>query len=215
MPSKVRKPPGYRRCGEMVYSDAKRALLMAKSIKSLMNVEFKNHDVGQTAVAFAVAPVITQLTNIAIGDTTNTRDGSSVKLVSILFKYNILMNASATKTACRVLIIHDRQTNEAIYTGTDFFSDVSAGDGIVSARNLDNGHRFQVLYDKVHTYSATGRQISYHQFYKKLNLKLRYDNAAAAITSLTQSSLSLVLVTNEATNVPTITSLTRLRYVDN
>ncbi len=215
MPSKVRKPPGYRRCGEMVYSDAKRALLMAKSIKSLMNVEFKNHDVKLTASALAVAPIISQLTNIAIGDTTNTRDGSSIKLVSILFKYLINMNASATQTKVRVVLIHDRQTNEAVYSAADFLEDVTAGDSIVAARNLDNGHRFQVLYDKVHTYSISGRQNSYHQFYKKLNLKLRYDNAAAAITSLTQSSLSLLTTTNEATNVPNITSIVRLRYVDN
>ncbi len=215
MPSKVRKPPGYRRCGEMVYSDAKRALLMAKSIKSLMNVEFKNHDVKLTASALAVAPIISELTNIAIGDTTNTRDGSSIKLVSILFKYLINMNASATQTKVRVILVHDRQTNEAVYSAADFLADVTAGDSIVAARNLDNGHRFQVLYDKVHTYSISGRQNSYHQFYKKLNLKLRYDNAAAAITSLTQSSLSLLTTTNEATNVPNITSIVRLRYVDN
>ncbi len=215
MPSKVRKPPGYRRCGEMVYGDARRALLMAKSIKSLMNVEFKNHDLQQTAAAIAVAPGITELTNIAQGDTTNTRDGSSIKLVSILFKYTLNMNASATQTSVRVVLVHDKQTNQAIYVPNDLNADNTAGDSIVSARNLDNGHRFQVLYDKVHTFSISGKQTSYHQFYKKLNLKIRYDAAAAAITSLTQSSLSSFVTTNEATNTPTITSFTRLRYVDN
>ncbi len=213
--SKKRKPPGYRRCGEMVYSDAKRALLMAKSIKSLMNVEFKNHDVSATSIAISTTPDITQLTNLAQGDTTNTRDGASVKFVSLSFKYTLVQHADATATLVRIMLVLDRQTNEAIYTDTDLLADVTVADAIVSPRNLDNGHRFRVLYDKVHALSDSGSVVQYGKFYKKLQLKVRYDAAAALIGSITQSSLSLFIVSTEPTSTPAFTHRIRLRYVDN
>lgn len=207
--------PGYRACGKMVYSDAAKALAMAKYLKGVVNVEFKNHDIQATSDALAITPAITQLTNIAIGDTTNTRDGSNLKLVSLLFNYTLISSASAVSTHVRVMLVHDRQTNEAIYAIADLLADTSANDNIVSPRNLDNGHRFNVLYDRVHSLSVGGNSTKNYKFFKKLQLKIRYDNAAAAITSLTQSSLSLVTMTNEPTNVPVITHNIRLRYVDN
>ncbi len=207
--------PGYVRCGKMVASDAQKALAMAKYLKGIVNVEFKNHDQQVTAIAQANSALIRQLTNIAQGDTTNTRDGASIKIVSISFNYTINMNASATGTAFRVMLVLDRQTNEAIYTAGDLLEDTTPDDVIVSPYNLNNASRFRVLYDKVHVFSINGRFVGNFKFYKKLNLKLRYDNAAAAITSLTQSSLSLLTVSDEATNQPSLTSFIRLRYVDN
>ncbi len=207
--------PGYVSCGKMVFSDAQKALAMAKYVKGLVNVEFKNHDVQGTSVAIGTVPVITQLTNIAQGDTTNTRDGASIKVTSFLFKYKILMSASAFNTQVRVMLILDRQTNEAIYLSDDLLQDITVHDSIVSARNLNNAHRFKVLYDRVHVYNISSKSNDYTEKYIKLNIKLRYDNAAAAITSLTQQSLSLLTVGNESSNQPNITSLIRIRYVDN
>ncbi len=49
----------------------------------------------------------------------------------------------------------------------------------------------------------------------KLNEKIRYDNAAAAISSLTSSSYSLLVMSSEGSNYPLITLHSRLRFVDN
>ena len=113
------------------------------------------------------------------------------------------------------MLILDRQTNQAIYLPDDLLLDTSVNDGIVSPRNLDNGHRFKVLYDKTHSYSKMGRNNSVHSVFKKLQLKIRFDNQAGAITSLTQNSLTLFVVSDEASNAPSITHSCRVRYVDN
>ncbi len=207
--------PGYVSCGKMVASDAQKALAMAKYLKGIVNVEFKNHDVQATTLSIPVVPVITQCTNIAQGDTTITRDGASLKLTSLTFKYILIQHPTAVSTFVRIMIVLDTQTNEAIYSDDDLLQDVTAGDGVVSMRNLDNTHRFRVLYDRVHQFTDTGSTAQYGKFFKKLNLKIRYDNAAAAITSLTQSSVSMLFLSNEATNQPNITHSLRLRYVDN
>ncbi len=196
-------------------STAQKALSVALSVKKLINVEFKNHDVSGTTVSVTVAPIIVPLTNIAQGDTTITRDGASLKVMSLRCSYSLNANASAQNTLVRVMIVIDRQTNEAIYTGGDLLLDVTSGDNIVSPRNLNNNTRFKVLYDRVHAFTELGVSSNHRLFYKKLNLKLRFDNAAGAITSLTQSSMSFVFMSNQSTNTPTITHANRIRFIDN
>ncbi len=215
---KKRPRVGYRSCGTMLYNDASqaaKALKLAKYLKTIVNVEFKNLTTQGTSTVLPVTPTIVQLTNIAQGDSTITRDGSNIKVLSIFWSYSVRQHATACCTLVRVMLVHDRQTNQAIYTPGDLLSDITVGDNIVSPRNLDNTSRFAVLYDKVHAYSDTGRLISFHQMYKKVQIKMRYDANVGDITDLTQSSLSLLVMSNESTNEPTITFSCRLRFVDN
>ncbi len=207
--------PGYVFCGKMVYSDASKALAMAKYLKSVVNVEYKNFDVTTLSQVVGVTPIIVQLTNIPQGDTTNTRDGASVKIVSLRLAYTITTHASAPQTIARIMIVCDKQTNQAIYTAADLFQDPDTGENIISPRNLDNSRRFRVLYDKLHSYSNVGRVGDYHQVNKKLQLKIRYDGSTPSIADLTQTSLSLVMICNQASNTCLVSHNTRLRYVDN
>ncbi len=217
MPYKKRstyKRPGYRAAARMVYGDAKKALVIARGVKRLLNVEIKNHDVQQTLVALGTNPIITQLTNIGQGDTTVLRDGAQVKMVGISFNYSILVNATVPRTQVRILLVVDNQTNNAIYLHSDLLDDISISDNITSPRNLNNMHRFTVLYDRTHQLSLSSPSVIVRKYIKK-EVLLRYSAAAAAITSLTQKSVSLIQMTNEGTNVPSITSFMRIRFVDN
>lgn len=188
---------------------------MAKKALSLINVEFKNHDLTFNSTIPDAAGTIQQLTNINIGDTTNTRDGSSIKLTSFFIRGIVKMNASATATTVRLMLVQDKQTNEAIYNINKLLSDVSASDSVHSVYNLDSKFRFRVLWDKVFTLSDNGRQIIHFQYHKKLNMKMRYDGTGGGMGDITSNSLSLVRISDEATNVPTGTWVTRIRYIDN
>lgn len=208
--------PGYVRCGKMVVSDASKALAMAKYLKGIVNVEYKLIDTLHSSVLMTVAPIITPLTNIVQGDSNVTRDGSNLKIVSIAWNYFIHMNSSATSTMTRVLLVHDKQTNQALFTGTDLLTDVSISDGINSFRNLDNSQRFHVLYDRRHAHSVAGNsRTTKGSFHKQVQYKIRYDANVGDITDLTMSSLSLVFFSNESTVTPTFNSFIRLRFIDN
>ncbi len=212
---KARKRYGqYKKCAGYVAHDATKALALAKYLKGIVNVEFKQHTVVATA-AISSTPLITQTTNISLGDTTLTRDGSNIKVVGLTFSYLLAQHASAVTTLVRVMVIHDRQTNQAAFSSPNILDDVSTGDAIVSPRNLDHTHRFQVLYDKVHAFSDSGQKTLYRSFNRKMQLKLRYDADDGTIADLTSSSLALMFLSNEATNTPTITFSHRIRYVDN
>lgn len=209
------KRPGYKACSKMVYGDAKKALVIARGVKRLLNVEIKNHDIArQTSIALSQTPVISQLTNIAQGDTTNTRDGSQCKMVGFNINYFLQTSATVPRTIVRIMFVLDKQTNQAIYTAGDLLNDVTVVDNIVTPRNLNNKHRFVVLYDRTHMLSLSRPTVHIKKYIKR-DVLLRYDASTPSIADLTQNSLSMVQWTNEPTNVPNITSFIRIRFVDN
>lgn len=213
--SKTYKRPSYGGCGAMVLSDATKALNLAMGLKRLVNVEIKNFDVQQTNIAITDTPVIIQLSNIPQGDTTNQRDGSQCKVLSLELSIFLTRHASASNTTIRLMLVCDKQTNQAIYLNSDLLDDTTILDNIVSPYNLDNKYRFTVLWDRIfHVTAGSGSSKSFKKSFRMSKI-LRFDGNTPSIADLTSSSLSLVQVSNENTNDPAITMFSRLRYVDN
>ncbi len=206
--------PGYKACGRMVFGDAKKALAVAQGLKRLLNVEIKNHDVEQTSATITQTPVIIQLSNIPSGDTTITRDGAQCKMVGINLNYFLTVDPTLPRTVVRIMLVIDRQTNQAVYSNADLLDSTVSQLNIVSPRNLNNLHRFIVLYDKTHMLSLDTPTVTVRKYIKK-DVLLRFDASTPSIADLAQNSLSLVQITNEGTNHPIITSFLRLRFVDN
>ncbi len=197
-------------------SQAAKALAMAKRNRSMINVEYKHHTVSQLLTTVTDAGTIVQLTAIPQGDTDIQRDGGSCKLTSLRLAYHMIINGSAVQTQVRVMIVHDRQTNQAQFTLADLLADATVNDAILSPYNVDNRRRFGVMYDKVHQLTIEGNNRAINRiFSRKLNHKIRFDGAAADVTDLTQDSLSLVLIGDQATNDPSVAFFYRVRYVDN
>ncbi len=219
MPRNYRKKnsrPGYWACGKMVAGDAQKALRIAKSVKALLNVEVKNHDVQLTSDVITDAIGITQLSNIPQGDGTTARDGNQCKMIGYEFNYAIQQSASATTADfVRVMLVLDKQTNQAIYLAADLLDDITNLDSIVTPRNLNNMRRFTVIYDRVHTFSKGGSNGTVVKKYFKKDILLRFDASTSAIADMTSNSLSLLTVASTAANDPIMHFFGRLRFVDN
>ncbi len=198
----------YKAAGKQLYRDV-------RSLKRLINVEFKFLDTQLNVSAQTTTPMITQLSNIAQGDTTMTRDGSQIKCLSIQLSYFMTMHTSAVGSIARVLLIKDKQTNQAIYSAGDVLTDITAFDGIVSPYNRDNRKRFTIMYDKIHTFTNDGTEVRHAGRRFRQDQILRYDANAGTIADLTQASYSLMTFSSEATNSPQITAFVRLNFVDN
>ncbi len=207
--------PGYMSCGKMVWGDAKKALAMAQGLKRLVNVEVKNFDVQQTNVPVTDTPVIIQLSNIPQGDTTITRDGAQCKVLALELSLHMLRHSSATGTSVRILLVCDKQTNQAIYLNSDLLDDVTVTDNLVSPYNLDNKFRFTVLFDRVFNLSEGSNSVVDFKRTFRMNKILRFDGNVPFIADLTSNSLSLIQVSNQVTNDPNLTMFSRLRFVDN
>lgn len=190
------------------------------NLKRVINVEYKFFDVtgNGTTIPDGVGTIV-QLSNIPQGDTDITRDGAQVKLMSIDFKAILTVNTSDanTGTACTVALIVDKQTNGAIYATGDLLASTANVLSIVSSNNLDNKYRFKVLKRwivKMDNLANPKVILKYHhKFHNKM--KLRFESSTPSIADLNSRSLSLLFISNQATNVPQITFFNRLRYVDN
>lgn len=209
--------PGYYSCGKMVLSDASKALSIARNVASMINVEYKHHNVQNLNQAVTDAGSITNVSLLTSTTNSSTdRDGGQVKWTSFRLAYNIFISSSATKTLFRVMLVQDKQTNQAQFTVADLLFDATVFDAVLSPYNINNASRFNVLYDKVHSLSITGDSASiYRVIHKRLNIKCRYDANAGDVTDLSQDSLSLVFIATEATNDPAISFNYRARFVDN
>lgn len=192
-----------------------RALKMAKNLRSLVNTEQKdivhNGTINPTNAGDvrAIGGI-----NINEGDTSSTRDGRSIKAKSWYMRCSLSSNSLATNTTVRMLLVHDRQVNGALPAAGDILESVS----IVGLMNRDNGDRFKVLFDKVFVFNdfVTGGFIEkYVTKYKKLNMHIKYSGTGGGIADLKSNELILLTISNQASNLPSVTYRARLKYVDN
>ncbi len=207
--------PGYKACAKMVTSDAAKALAMAKYVKGLVNVEFKQITVQRTVGTVGSSSTHTELTNLSRGDDDTQRDGNQVRLKSIHIKGFLKQADNDARTIIRLVVVLDKQTNQAQATFSDIYADNTVGDAVISPRNIDNMRRFNILWDKIITLDTDSSGLKAFNFYKKLNIPLRYDGNAGDITDLTSNSIQFIQVSDEGTNLPLITFSARLRFVDN
>ncbi len=206
--------PGYKACYTMVKGDAQKALKIARKVKSLMNVELKFVDIVTTPTVNTTA-TIHQASLLNQGDTGSTRDGSQVRVKSLLVNYSIVLHTSAVATNVRVIIVSDTQTNGALFAASDLLEDITANDAINSPYNLDNIYRFRILSDKRYALCDSGRKNIIVSKFIKLNTPMRFSDTGNGIADILSQSYAVLFISNEATNVPTVNLHTRMRYLDN
>ncbi len=116
----------------------------------------------------------------------------------------------------RVMVVHDKQTNQAQFNLADLLFDATVTDALFSPYNINNASRFNVLYDRLFPMSVTGNSAKIARVvHKKLNMKTRYDANVGDITDLTQDSMALIFISNQVTNDPTVSFNYRSRFIDN
>ncbi len=219
MPRQYRKKR-YKRSKRSSYggylTTASKALSVAYAVKRLVNVEFKHKNVQVLGTAVTDAGLITNVTFLSQGDTSTTRDGGSVKFTSFRLSYSLAINASAVTSIVRVLIVHDKQTNQAQFALADLLFDATIVDALFSPPNINNASRFNILYDKLHPLTIDGSNaLVTRTIHRKLNMKTRYDANDGTIADLTQDSISVIFISDQVTNDPNVNFNWRSRFIDN
>ena len=130
------------------------ALAVAYGVKRLLNVERKVVDLTSTTVTPAPAGTATLLNGLAQGDGDNQRDGSSCKVVRLGLKGRIVIDASATNTQVRVMLVQKKHNDGLTITLTDLMSTTGAN----AFYSKDGIHNFKVLMDKRYVLSLDSHQ---------------------------------------------------------
>lgn len=121
-----------------------------KSIKKYIRniVEKKHHD---TVLSdnFGTDAIAGNLCLMAQGDSSANRSGLSVYAKSLWFNYSVQWKTTSTQeTQCRMIVFVDKQSNGALPTIAEL---MDTGNGVNSLYdNINEGHRFVVLHDKLH-----------------------------------------------------------------
>jgi hypothetical protein len=194
---------------------AKRALSVFKGAGSLLlNAEFKHIDVT-VAAAVSTTPAITALSVLAQGDTNITRDGNSIKCTGFDFRYFWSVNASATASLARLVVFLDTRNVGAAPTATDVFASST-----IALPNVDaQPNRFVILYDSTQSLvlaSDTRQAVSSQLSIPALRgVHFTFNGNAGTVADLRGACLLVYVLSNEATNTPSVDFQCRLWFVDN
>ncbi len=182
--------------------------------KKTSGIESKFSDLVVATAALPAALTIIQPTHlIQRGDQHFQRNGDSITLTSFQCRFMLSTNTAGDNNLVRLLVVHDKQVNGVLMTAAELFLDATADDILTSPYNLDNKHRFRVLSDKIISINDAGNANYMYSVYKKLNIKIRYDASAGAVTDLTSDAIYFCFVGNNLV-LGDIQGITRLRYLD-
>lgn len=190
---------------------AKKAFRMAKYVRSLVNVEYKNIDFGSTAAISSTATYSDAITDVAQGDDQTNRSGRTIKLTSIEVRHGLAIHASATQSAVRIIFGIDHDPTGVTATAGDLISDTAS---INSLRTITASQgRFTVLLDRIYDMSNAGTRNINYKWFHKLGHHNFYNGTAAASNG--KGRLFMLLISNEATNTVAQDLKIRVKFIDN
>ncbi len=193
---------------------------------ALTGGELKFFDGTSNAVPAAGGTIMEDsLNHITQGVTEQARVGRKCTLRSIQARFQLTLastpTAANTSERVRLIIYQDKQANGATATVTGIMESAT----LDSYRNLANGSRFRVLYNKVvvmNTAAGSGRgttdtlsyseTTAYRQMYKKCNIPLEFDSTTGAITELRSNNIGYLAFTD--TGLVDVEVHWRLRFSD-
>lgn len=187
-----------------------------KSIVRNQVLERKRITQGTAAVITNTGTIKYSLHNIAQGDDEDERIGNVITATGFSYKGTLYNNGSATNgTMVRIILFQDYQQVSDIEPDYD---DVFQSNTIDSELNLTNKGRFKILWSSLFTINMgfSGQVVKrYIQKWIKFKrpIKIRYNGTAG--TDIQKNGLYLTMISDQATNTPTLDDRFTMYYVDN
>lgn len=172
--------------------------------------EQKYNDVSNN-VTVTTTPHLALLNGVVKGTDAVSRLGQVTAAASNFFVGFTKINVAASESVIRIALILDHQPDGLAFTMTDVFTNADT----ISPRNVGNGTRFKILFEKRYALSVSGPMIFNVKSFKKLYFKARYNlGNAGTIADIQTNSLYILAVSNEATNGVALTYQNRFRWID-
>lgn len=189
---------------------AQQALAIANGVRGILNVEEKTYDTNQLNLSVSTTPHVALINDIDQGDGDNDRNGNQIKARQVYIKSELKRNTSASHNNVRVILLKDTEPTSTLPSATDLF-DGATTYHVIAKKRYDNRKRFQFLHDRVYELGEKNTQV--FEIFERMGLELNYSDGTG--TNVTNCALYLVIISNDATNPPTVSYTCRLTYVDN
>lgn len=206
----TKRAPGQSSAGSALVA-ARRALRLAQVTAGKVEGELKHYDETNT-----VSPdnsggnVSSVVRGIAQGTSDNQITGNSVMLKSIRLRGSCVIDSLATATRIRLLFVLDKRPESSVPAITDILASAS----IHAFMNIDNQRgRFQVLKDVNINLDQTQYDEVTREFYVSWprGYMLQFNDSQVPI----KGDILMVALSDEATNKPSVSYMSRIMYVDN
>lgn len=195
-----------------IYNGVRYAVKTANMLKGIINSELKRFDKTQAANPDNnAAGGFSLLTAIDEGSGVHDRDGNSILAKYLYVKMDTLINASATATMVRVIIFIDGDNSGVTPTAAELLEVASNTNSPI---NVDTTARFTIIKDLHFPMSINGDRIMHAQFYKKLDFHIRYRTATGS-SGFGKNNIWAYYISNESTNVPSLSIYSRIGFYDN
>ncbi len=185
-------------------------------------LKFKDTNIDDAFVALTINAQ--NLTVIVEGDGESERIGRKICVKKVHIRGSLQLATGALGSTASELvtcmIVQDKQTNGALFAGTDLL-DVDVFD---SFRNLANSGRFNVLWKRDYAFkiggigpaasAQTGEDIKWIKANLNCNVVVQYDNSASTGAITTVRTNNLYFVTISKSNIVTLVANVRIRYSD-
>lgn len=202
------RAPWYRRKYNALQL-ASAALRGVRYVKGMVNSEMLHLENNASTTVSSTGSIV-HLTNISQGDTDSGRTGNSIFARNLMIRIITTQHASATNTFCRFILFQDNQQLSDTPPGV---SDVLSFVSTISPLNSGTFGRFKVLKNWYFALDSGAQKSKIIQYYRKLWHHVRYNGSAT--TDIQKGGLYLLMLTSEATNVPSVAYDVRLGYHDN
>lgn len=212
------KYSSYIKKGLSVAQTAGKALKIAEEVAGMLNTEQKILEEIVTPT-FSQSGQLTAVSIPAIGTGSAGRIGDQFRMKSFHMTGVLTINASATYTLARVILLREDCPGTTALTVANVLHDIGGATLGTSKAPLlyyerDGRHRFKILFDKTYLLKDVENnavKINFHKYWKKGPI-VEFDSGSATVV---QNKFYYLVITDEATNIPAAEWITRYHYVDN
>jgi len=178
---------------------------------SRINTETKYVDT-QALLAMTGSWQLVLLNGLALGVSSLTRNGQSIKSSGIEARFFVTYNPAATAVSSyRMVVFCDKQPNAAAPTATDVYLASS-----VAPRTVGYMDRFTILWEKWALLDLEFPTGELEQFSKTIQFHVEFNTGGAGdITDITKNSIYFMVYSDAGTNFPSVRYWIRYTFVDN
>lgn len=187
--NKSRSLVKFRRRPRDTFDYARTAWRAAMQLKRIVNVEHKTFDYAETGIAATASWQIRNLSGISQGDTDNTRDGDSVKPLSISVRI-LLRGAGGSQDTnrnyLRIILLRGKHENgDGTTQYLDAYEDGAAGIvDLLKFKQAEERYNSTTLHDKTYSVSPTvsmsNDTYNFMEFVVKLNGHIDFPGTGTA-----------------------------------
>jgi hypothetical protein len=199
------------------WSLAKRTAYGLNEIRKLINIETKFCDTILTSTPQGTTGNAYCISELAQGLTSTNRVGDSVRIQHLEIRGRVVVNAAATTSLVRVLVVRDLDGYGTAPTPADVLATTGAVSAPLSPENFQKRERFSILYDEVFALQSvlsSGTASIPFYFATAHQGHVLYLGQTGVAASDGKGSVYVMCVSDEGTNTPSLAFYSRMLFTD-